>query len=282
MLLQPLFSYVSLQTIPILLIGVVVIVTIPLPRNTLSNNHQILATTITYQLLLSPLRSIPGPFLASISPFPQLYHGLKGDRHLWLHKLHQKYGTHVRVAPNFVSVNTVTGLHDIYGHGKKIRKSDFYSAFPAIKGAWNTHNAIDKQLHGRKRRVLSQAFSDNALKGMEEVMLLHIRQLCSIFAGEGKNESEKKVGTWNLADWFGYLSYDVMGELCFGKSYDMLVDGARRGVIGLVDRAAFRHYVVSPSLSNHKTNTRLTHSVRPLAPPRHLASRPTVYPPPHP
>ncbi|PMD34344.1 cytochrome P450 [Hyaloscypha variabilis F] len=228
MLLQPLFSYVSLQTIPILLIGVVVI---------------ILATTITYQLLLSPLRSIPGPFLASISPFPQLYHGLKGDRHLWIHKLHQKYGTHVRVAPNFVSVNTVTGLHDIYGHGKKIRKSDFYSAFPAIKGAWNTHNAIDKQLHGRKRRVLSQAFSDNALKGMEEVMLLHIRQLCSIFAGEGKNEGEKKVGTWNLADWFGYLSYDVMGELCFGKSYDMLVDGARRGVIGLVDRAAFRHYV---------------------------------------
>jgi hypothetical protein len=33
--------------------------------------------------------------------------------------------------------------------------------------------------------------------------------------------------------------------LCFGKSYDMLVNSARRSVIGLVDRAAFRHYVVS-------------------------------------
>jgi cytochrome P450 len=149
----------------------------------------------------------------------------------------------VRVAPNFVSVNTVTGLHDIYGHGKKIRKSDFYSAFPAIKGVWNTHNAIDKGIHGRKRRVLSQAFSDNALKGMESVMLLHVRQLCSILGGERKENGETK---WNMADWFSYLSYDVMGELCFGKSYDMLVDGARRGVIALVDRAAFRHYVVCP------------------------------------
>jgi len=97
--------------------------------------------------------------------------------------------------------------------------------------------------------VLSQAFSDNALKGMEEVMLLHVRQLCSILGGKGEN-GKGGGGSWNMANWFGYLSYDVMGELCFGKSYDMLVDGARRGVIGLVDRAAFRHYVVSPLLPN--------------------------------
>lgn len=150
------------------------------------------------------------------------------------------------MAPNFVSVNTVEGLHDIYGHGKKIKKAEFYNAFPAIKGVYNTHNAIDKTLHGRKRRVLSQAFSDNALKGMESVMLLHIRQLCSILGGSGKGqEKETKSTVYNMADWFSYLSYDVMGELCFGKSYDMLIDGAKRRMIGLVDRAAFRHYVVS-------------------------------------
>jgi hypothetical protein len=203
-----------------------------------------------YNLFLSPLSSIPGPLLCRISPFPQLYHGLSGDRHLWLHSLHQTYGSHVRVTPNFISVNTVEGLHDIYGHGKKIRKADFYFAFPAIKGVWNTHNSIDKFVHGRKRRVLSQAFSDHALKGMEDVMLLHIRQLCSILGSGGKGKdvegrAEGKDGKWNMSDWFSYLSYDVMGELCFGKSYDMLINSARRGVISLVDRAAFRHYVVS-------------------------------------
>ncbi|CAI7628902.1 unnamed protein product [Penicillium discolor] len=198
-----------------------------------------------YNRFIHPLRRINGPFLASITPWVQLYHGLKGDRHLWLHKLHSQYGTHVRVAPNFVSVNSDRGLHDIYGHGKHLQKAKFYNAFPAIKGVYNTHNAIDKSMHGRKRRVLSQAFSDNALKGMEDVMLLHVRQLCAVLAGyDGDFEShDQKGNVKNMGDWFSYLSYDVMGELCFGKSFDMLISETRRYKVGLVDRAANRHYV---------------------------------------
>ncbi|EFE30672.1 cytochrome P450 benzoate 4-monooxygenase, putative [Trichophyton benhamiae CBS 112371] len=178
-----------------------------------------------------------------------LYHGLNGDRHLWLAELHEKYGTHVRVAPNFISVNTVQGLHDIYGHGKKVKKSNFYNAFPAIKGVYNTHNVIDKTIHGRKRRVLSQAFSENALKGMEDVMLTNVRQFCDIMGGDAPGLdsdrflNEKGVATRNMADWFAYLTYDVMGELCFGKSFGMLIERGKRDVIALVDRAAFRHYV---------------------------------------
>lgn len=155
------------------------------------------------------------------------------------------------MAPNFVSVNSVEGLHDIYGHGKRLKKADFYNAFPAIKGVYNTHNVIDKTVHGRKRRVLSQAFSDQALKGMEDLMLLHIRQFCAIMAGEQHDDSEvapdgRKKGpvVRNLSDWFGYLTYDVMGELCFGKSFDMLIKSGKRKMISLVDRAAYRHYVV--------------------------------------
>lgn len=184
--------------------------------------------------------------MASITPWVQLYHALKGDRHLWLYGLHEKYGSHVRVAPNFVSVNTARGLHDIYGHGKRLKKANFYNAFPAIKGVYNTHNVIDKTVHGRKRRVLSQAFSDHALKGMEDVMLLHVRQLCAALAGEGdKNDKKSGEVVWNMADWFSYMSFDVMGELCFGKSFDMLISGARRELIKFVDRAANRHYLVS-------------------------------------
>ncbi|DAA73871.1 TPA_exp: putative Cytochrome P450 benzoate 4-monooxygenase [Trichophyton benhamiae CBS 112371] len=202
-----------------------------------------------YNKFLHPLRSFPGPFLASITPLVQLYHGLNGDRHLWLAELHEKYGTHVRVAPNFISVNTVQGLHDIYGHGKKVKKSNFYNAFPAIKGVYNTHNVIDKTIHGRKRRVLSQAFSENALKGMEDVMLTNVRQFCDIMGGDAPGLdsdrflNEKGVATRNMADWFAYLTYDVMGELCFGKSFGMLIERGKRDVIALVDRAAFRHYV---------------------------------------
>lgn len=177
--------------------------------------------------------------LASITPWVQLYHGLQGDRHLWLCALHEQYGSHVRVAPNFVSVNTAQGLHDIYGHGKRLKKADFYNAFPAIKGVYNTHNVIDKVMHGRKRRVLSQAFSDHALKSMEDVMLLHVRQLCA-----GLARAQQTGVVQDMGRWFSYLTYDVMGELCFGKSFDMLIESSRRRLIELVDRAANRHYVV--------------------------------------
>jgi hypothetical protein len=180
----------------------------------------------------------------------QLYHGLKGDRHLWLHSLHQQYGSHVRVAPNFVSIRSIQALHEIYGYGKYFRKSDFYNAFPAIKGVYNTHNAIDKTLHGRKRRVLSHAFSDNALKGMEDLMLSHIRRFCDIVTGDQYDKASQPNGmkrssaVWNFAEWFGYLTYDIMGELSFGKSFDMVVDSSKRRMVHLIDRAAHRHYAV--------------------------------------
>ena len=39
-----------------------------------------------------------------------------------------------------------------------------------------------------------------------------------------------------------------MGELCFGKSFGMLIERGKREVVGLVDRAAYRHYVVCLTL----------------------------------
>lgn len=204
---------------------------------------------VFYNRFFHPLRHIPGPFLASITPWVQLYHGFQGDRHLWLHEVHEQYGPHVRVAPNFISINSAQGLHEIYGHGKRLKKADFYNAFPAIKGVYNTHNVIDKMVHGRKRRVLSQAFSDHALKGMEDVMLLHVRQLCSVLAGESPEvemDGKSDYGVLcNMGDLFSYLTYDVMGELCFGKSFDMLTSNVSRQMVKLVDQAAYRHYVVS-------------------------------------
>lgn len=82
-------------------------------------------------------------------------------------------------------------------------------------------------------------------------MLTNVRQFCDIMGGDAPGLdsdrflNEKGVATRNMADWFAYLTYDVMGELCFGKSFGMLIERGKRDVIALVDRAAFRHYVVS-------------------------------------
>ncbi|EED19358.1 cytochrome P450 monooxygenase, putative [Talaromyces stipitatus ATCC 10500] len=88
---------------------------------------------------------------------------------------------------------------------------------------------------------------------MEDVMLIHIRQLCAVLGEEPRyasdtilpNEYKTEKGqiVRNMSNWLGFMTYDVLGELCFGKSFNLLIDGARRDMVHLVDRAAYRHYV---------------------------------------
>jgi hypothetical protein len=63
----------------------------------------------------TPLRKIPGPFLASISKLwlVQKTRGLQRQKvDLWLRK---KYGSIVRIAPNEVLVSDLNALKTIYG-----------------------------------------------------------------------------------------------------------------------------------------------------------------------
>lgn len=53
---------------------------------------QFLASAI-YSLYFGPLAKYPGPFFAKISAWPNFYHSLGGDRHIWLWQCHQIYGT---------------------------------------------------------------------------------------------------------------------------------------------------------------------------------------------
>ncbi|KAI5803281.1 cytochrome P450 [Peziza echinospora] len=212
-------------------------------------------TLIVYRLYLHPLAKYPGPFLAKITPMHASWHAYKGDRHLLLYRLHKKYGPIVRWGPNSVSINSATAVKDIYGHGANARnvvKSDFYMAFPAVKGVHNTHNAIDKSVHGRKRRVLSQAFSENALKGLEGLVLQNIelffdeiqrRMLKGVEGGDLFKDPKTGKKGLDMGEMFNWLTFDVMGELCFGKAFGMLVDEKQRFVTGMIDKAAHNHYI---------------------------------------
>jgi cytochrome P450 len=110
------------------------------------------------------------------------------------------------------------------------------------------HSSIDKAAHARKRRVLSHAFSETAMKSMEKYILTNIRSFCSKI-GTQSNLAEKS-GEWgtplNMADWCNYLTFDVMGELAFGKAFEMLEHEEERHVIKLVANASWMHLIVSP------------------------------------
>lgn len=198
---------------------------------------------IIYRLYFHPLAKYPGPFLAKITDAYQLYHAWKGDRHLEFWRQHEQYGRVVRFGPNSVSFNTNTALKEIYGFKSNVRKAEFYDAF--VHPAPNTHNARDKQLHARKRRVLSHGFSDGAMKEMERYILANVRTFCEQVGLGASNESKGWTVPKNMADWCNYLAMDILGDLCFGKAFHMLERPDNRYALELVSLATTRHLIVS-------------------------------------
>ncbi|KAF3360750.1 hypothetical protein VdG1_01063 [Verticillium dahliae VDG1] len=125
-----------------------------------------------------------------------------------------------------VSFNSNTALKDIYGFRSNVRKAEFYNAF--VHPAPNTHNTRDKDVHARKRRVMAQSFSDNAIREMERYILAN-----------KKGWSTPK----NMTDWCNYLAMDILGDLAYGKAFHMLEAPDNRFALDLIAAATKRHLI---------------------------------------
>ncbi|KAI9052021.1 hypothetical protein LZ554_004275 [Drepanopeziza brunnea f. sp. 'monogermtubi'] len=178
---------------------------------------------VIYRLTLHPLAKYPGPFLAKICDVDNFYHAWRGDRHTNFFYCHEKYGPVYRYGPNRLSFNTANALHDIHGHKTNVQKAGLYSAF--VRGtAVSTLTCVDKVRHAQKRRVISHAFSDRALKSMEQYILEPIREFCTVLQQSGGKEA------LNMNDWDTYLLFDIMGALAFGRSFKLLTSSENRYV----------------------------------------------------
>jgi len=210
-----------------------------------------------YRLTLHPLARYPGPPLAKVTDIYLAYYAYRGTRHLCYHQAHLKYGPVVRIGPNSLTFISSTALRTIYAPRANVRKSDFYTAFPANKNTVNVHSSIDKAMHARKRRVISHAFSDAAIKSLEKYILANVRTGCRLLgekaaAAEKNGEREEWADMWNVADWCNWLVFDIMGDLVFGKAFGMLESPVNRFAVDLVGNAAHRHTICGTHLTIHK------------------------------
>ncbi|KAK3113993.1 hypothetical protein LTR53_008130 [Teratosphaeriaceae sp. CCFEE 6253] len=176
-----------------------------------------------------------------------VYHAYKGDKHVLLYRLHQRYGPLVRFTPNTLSINDPEALKAIYAHGDNVQKSVFYQCFRAAPTAVSTLLATEKIHHARKRRVMGQAFPPEAIRAFEQYVLGHVQALVDrIDAIVHSGGIEKAHQSINMAAMLNWLVFDIMGDLVFGKSFGTLGDKPenRRG-IWLLGRAAKRNYVIA-------------------------------------
>lgn len=93
---------------------------------------------------------------------------------------------------------------------------------------------------------------------MENHILAHIRQFCQNLAGlttfgNLSNVENKGYGeAIEISDQANYLTFDIMGDLCFGKAFGMLEHPDNRFAIDLIGNAAHRHLICGTYLPIHE------------------------------
>ena len=80
-----------------------------------------------YQLRLSPLSSIPGPWYAAISDFWLFSHAFRFQQCKTVHSLFARYGPVVRIGPNKVAFCDLSVTKNVY-ISHKFDKSDYYKS----------------------------------------------------------------------------------------------------------------------------------------------------------
>ncbi|VDB94145.1 unnamed protein product [Peniophora sp. CBMAI 1063] len=183
------------------------------------------------------LRAYPGPWLAQFSDLWLAWTASHGHRCETVHELHNKYGPFVRIAPNHISVAARDAIPTIYAHGSNLMKSNFYDVFVTIMpGLFNTR---DRAAHARKRRLVAHVFSMRSVQAYQPLVLSHLHVLLDkwdALCAKGRGDARGVEGDskWRGADgrvwfdcfpWFSYLSFDIIGDLCFGEPFGMLEAG---------------------------------------------------------
>ena len=153
----------------------------------------------------------------------------RGDRHIDLQRAHQRYGDIVRTAPNSLSFRSPTAVHEIYTRKANLIKAGWVDVGRATTAIHNTHSIADRDLHSRRRRLIAFAFSEGALRNLESFVIDNIQIWLSYMSEAKTNTKEPKDNDWSkphdMGVWSTNLTLDVLGDLCFGASFNSMQHG---------------------------------------------------------
>jgi len=185
-----------------------------------------------YRILFHPLARYPGPLLAKVTNLYSAYHAWKGDIHLDMYRCHQKYGDYLRYAPNRLLINNVDALYDIYGHGAKVKKYTNYRVL--AQQAPNLLTIRDKLQHARRRRVLSQAFSESSIRKFEPKLLSRLSRFSEAI------RSSSVESPRDMSKEFNYLAFDSMTAVSFDTNYDTINNPQYRYAMSALEESNVR------------------------------------------
>ena len=190
-----------------------------------------------YYKYASPLRSYPGPFLASgsrawkgMAPVQTPRKGLLTIPLVWSTysghtekdhiSIHEQYGPIVRIAPNELSFSSPYAAKEVLAAGKGFHKTDFYGVFPPPENP-DIFTETREDVHAIKKRYASNPYS----MAMMHTMAGYIEDTERLLMSKLDAMCQSRDQYCNLGDYLHYFAFDVLGEIAFSRNFGFLEAG---------------------------------------------------------
>lgn len=184
-------------------------------------------TRILYNLYFHPLSKYPGPKLWAAFDVARTVGRMGGYIDFEIAKEHRKHGEVVRIGVNELSFVHPSAWKDIYGHGH----AELRKYFPPNSVNPNQIIAAGSSDHFRMRRAMLPAFSEKALAQQEPLIRVYIDLLVQRLSDCAQSDQPA-----DMARWYNLTTFDLIADLCFGRSLGGLETGASNGWIEKIDK----------------------------------------------
>ncbi|KAI9597087.1 cytochrome P450 [Syncephalis fuscata] len=193
--------------------------------DTLLSTETLLVTVaayVAYSYVVSkttaPLKNIPGPWYTGVNGFWYNFNLAKGVQLFVAKDLHEEYGPVMRLTPNIVSVADPDALRAILST-HRFKKGAIYDGFK-FGNEDNLFSTRKPEFFKTRRRLVAPAFTISAVNEMENIVLD-----AGVYAlAERLEKGVEQKEVLNMFNLFSYMTFDVMGEIMFGKAFGLLQD----------------------------------------------------------
>ena len=158
-----------------------------------------------------------------------VYQLLRGTLPFDIKKLHDEYGPVVRVAYNELSFIDPQAWKDIYGFAEKNQSNTTESYLPKYDKFYLTRGETPSLIsegperHKLLRRHLSKSFGEQAIQQKEQLVTKYVNLLMEKLHKQSQQSAERDSREpLNIAKWFNWTSFDIIGEMTFGESFGCL------------------------------------------------------------
>ncbi|KAJ2994637.1 hypothetical protein NUW58_g1501 [Xylaria curta] len=171
-----------------------------------------------WRLTLSPLSDIPGPKIAALTYWYEIYYDvwLEGQYFRQIAKMHEKYGPIVRINPHEVHFNDPEFIDPLFPG--PARKTDKYMFTGRRTGTQNSIVAtVDHDLHRMRRNTINAFFSSASIRRLEPIMQESMANLL-----KRMDEAGRKSAVLPMHYVIKACTSDVITKYAFGDSFHFL------------------------------------------------------------